>query len=170
MIVRSSMEIVRVTLLALLLSCGTVSAQQDKEPSAAALATAKEIVVLKGAANILDPMVPGVVERVKFALMQINPMLQKPLEEVSAQLRKHFASRTEQLHAGLAKLYAERFTEAELAEVLKFYKSPIGQKVMVEEPQIFEANVEELRAWQDKFSEEVMARFRTEMRKRGHDL
>ena len=27
-----------------------------------------------------------------------------------------------------------------------------------------------LQAWQDKFAEEVIARFRVEMKKRGHDL
>jgi hypothetical protein len=169
MIATASMRIVWVALLAggLGLLSGPALAQQ---PSAAALAMAKEIVKLKGAATLLDPMVPGVVERAKFTLMQTNPMLQKPLEEVAAILRKHFANRSAELFDNLAKLYAGRFTEAELKQVLAFYKSSAGQKVITQEPLIFEANVAQLNEWQQKFSQEVIARFRTEMRKRGHEL
>jgi hypothetical protein len=169
MIVPSSLALVRTALLAgaLALWSGAALAQQ---PSAAALAIAKEIVLLKGASSILDPLVPGVVERVKFTLMQTSPMLQKPLEEVSALLRKQYANQVEQLHDNLAKIYASRFSEAELKQVLTFYKSPLGQKVMRQEPLIFEANMAQLNGWQEKFSTEVMARFRAEMRKRGHEL
>jgi hypothetical protein len=143
---------------------------QAQKPSANAIAIAKEIIILKGAATILDPMVPGVVERVKFTLMQTNPMLQKPLEDVSAFLRKQYANRAAQLHENLARLYAARFTEAELKQVLAFYKSAAGKKVISQEALIFEENIEQLKIWQEKFSEEVLARFRAEMRKRGHDI
>ncbi|MFF7708777.1 DUF2059 domain-containing protein [Pseudomonas sp. NPDC007930] len=36
----------------------------------------------------------------------------------------------------LVKLYTENFTEAELKDLVKFYKSPLGQKVLQQMPQV----------------------------------
>jgi hypothetical protein len=70
----------------------------------------------------------------------------------------------------MAKTYAQRFTEAELKAVLAFYKSTAGKKTIDEEPRVIEAYVAQLATWQDKFAEEILGRFRTEMKKRGHEL
>jgi hypothetical protein len=161
----------RAALLACMLAAAISGpALAQKPPSANAIALAKEIVALKGSSAMLDPMVPGVIERVKFMHMQTNPMLQKPLNEVAAFLRKEYAARSAGLLNDLAKTYASHFTEAELKQVLAFYKTTAGKKVIAEEPRIFDDSMKQLKAWQDKFSQEVIARFRTEMRKRGHDL
>jgi uncharacterized protein len=156
-----------------LLACALVAVSMPahaQRPSANAISLARQIIDLKGSGSLLDPMVPGVIERVKYMLMQTNPMLQKALDEVALALRKQYASRTKGLLDNLAKLYASRFTEAELRQILAFYKSPAGKKVIVEEPQIFDENLRQLKDWQDKFADEILARFRAEMRKRGHDL
>jgi hypothetical protein len=98
-------------------------------------------------------------------------MLQKPLEEVSAALRKEYGKRAAtELANNLAKIYASRFTEAELKSVLAFYKSAAGKKVVDQEPRAFEEFVNYMKDWQDKFAEEILGRFRTEMKKRGHEL
>ena len=103
--------------------------------------------------------------------LQTNPTLQRPLDEVAASLRKEYAKRVAtELGGTLAKLYATRFTEAELKTVLAFYKSTAGRKVIDEEPRVFEQFVQHLKDWQDKFAEEVLGRFRVEMKKRGHEL
>jgi hypothetical protein len=170
MIAIPSVGVFRTILLACALAVLAGPALAQKPPSASAIALAKEIVALKGSAAMLDPMVPGVIERVKFMHMQTNPMLQKPLNEVAVALRKEYAARTAELLNTLAKTYASHFTEAELKQVLAFYKTPAGKKVIAEEPRIFDDSMKQLKAWQDKFSQEVIARFRTEMRKRGHDL
>ena len=69
-----------------------------------------------------------------------------------------------------AKLYAARFTEQELKDALAFYKSPLGKKVITEEPAILNQSMDNVDAWGGKFANEVMAKFRAEMKKKGHDL
>jgi hypothetical protein len=69
-----------------------------------------------------------------------------------------------------AKLYAAGFTEQELKDILAFYKSPAGKKVADQEAGILEHSLSDLDAWAAKFSEEILARIRAEMRKRGHEL
>ena len=143
---------------------------RTQEPSANAIKMAREILDLKNTGMLVNPMVPGVIERVKGMLASTNPALRKDLDAVADTLRKAFAPRSLELMNNVARLYASSFTEAELKEILTFYRSPTGKKVIQEEPQIFEDAVEGLKGWQDKFSEEVIARFRAEMKKRGHDL
>jgi hypothetical protein len=154
---------------ALVAVAGVAHAQQ-KPPSPAAVKIAQEILDLKNTAELFRPMVPGVIERVKGMLTQTNVMLRKDLDEVAANLNKVFAPRTSELLNQFAIVYASRFTEAELKEIVTFYRSATGKKVIVLEPQVFEDAMAGLDGWQEKFAEEVITRFRAEMKKRGHDL
>ena len=141
-----------------------------QQPSANAIALAKEIIVAKGAATMYDPVVSNLIERTKGALMQTNIMLGRELNEVAAKLRTELAPRSAELVNDAAKLYAARFTEQELRNTLAFYKSPLGQKVIAEEPAILNQSMSNVETWAAKFAEEVMIKFRVEMKKKGHEL
>src|SRR5437764_14681083 len=116
---------------ALLFACttfgGAVLAQPA--PSASAVTTAREVVETKGGGAMFDPVIISVVEQTKGALVQTNPQLSKDLNDVAAQLRTEFAGRRSELIMQAAKLYADRFTEQELKDMLAFYKSPLGKKM-----------------------------------------
>ena len=103
-------------------------------------------------------------------LMQTSPMLQKDLNAVALQLRRDLGKRQAELTEEAVRFYAARFTEAELKAIAAFYKTPLGQKVIAEEPKILEQSMTSAQAWAQKLEEEVIGRFRTEMKKRGHDL
>ena len=68
----------------------------------------------------------------------MNPNMFKDLTDVAATLRKEYAPRLSALRQDIVKLYAARFTEQELKEMLAFYKSPIGKKLLTEEPAFVE--------------------------------
>jgi hypothetical protein len=53
---------------------------------------------------------------------------------------------------------------------LTFYQSPLGQKVIAEEPKAADESMNLAGEWADKFSEEVINKMRAEMKKRGHDM
>jgi hypothetical protein len=146
------------------------AAPLPREPSASAMKIAREILDLKNSGYLFQPMVPGVIERVKSMLLQTNPALKKDLDDVAANLRKAYAPRFNELMTDIAWLYASRFTEAELKEIANFYRTALGKKVIELEPRIFDDAMLGLPKWQEKLSEEVIARFRAEMKKRGHDL
>lgn len=144
--------------------------QQAKPPSAGAVKMAREIIDLKGSTNLFTPMVAGVIERVKFMHLQTNPNLRKDLEDVAQNLRKEFAPRTAHLIGQVATYYASAFTEPELKEILAFYRTATGKKVIAIEPDLFAEAMQGLKDWQEDFGEEVLARFRAEMKKRGKAL
>lgn len=160
--------------LALVAVVGSARAEQKKqagpEPSANAMKMAREIIDLKNTSTLMAPMVPGVIERVKSMLLQTSPTLRKDLDDVANNLRKVFAARTTDLLTDISWVYASRFSEAELKEILTFYRTPTGKKLIVQEPLAFDDAMAGLPGWQEKFGEEVIARFRAEMKKRGHDL
>jgi hypothetical protein len=165
--------IARRALIALALVVVAVPAlaeEQQAEPSANAIAMAREIIDLKGSTALFAPLVAGVIERVRALHLQTNPNLRKDLDEVSATLRKLFAPRTAEVTAQFAKYYASSFTEPELKQILAFYRTPTGKKVIAIEPGLLQDAIAGLKDWQEDFGEEVLGRFRIEMKKRGHDL
>jgi hypothetical protein len=158
-------------LAAMLFACNLLVAPVQAQPaSAAALAAAKELVELKGAAQMFDPVVTGVVEQTKGALLQTNPQLAKDLTDVGNQLRNEFGPRRAELTDAAAKAYASRFSEQELKDVVTFYKTAAGKKMLQQEPLVLDETFGFIQQWQGRFGEEVMNRFRAEMKKKGHNL
>jgi len=155
-------------LLALVIAA--LSPAQAQQPSASAIALAKEIILVKGGNAIYDPVVPGIVNQARTLFLQSNPMLGKDLNEVAAKLQAELTPRTAELLNDGARLYASKFTEQELKDVLAFYKSPLGRKVITQEPAILDQSTTNVDAWANKLAEEVIAKFRNEMKRRGHEI
>jgi uncharacterized protein len=140
-------------------------------PSPAAILIAKQIIDIKNMkATAFDPLVRGVIEKAKNEFMQTNFMWAKDLNAVAADLEKQYAPRANELVDAAARIYASHFTEDELKQILAWDQSPIGRKMMVEEPKAFDESLAHAGEWGQDFSDEVIARMRDEMKKRGHDL
>lgn len=141
-----------------------------QQPTPAAVELARQLIVLKGGAPLYESVIPGVIEQAKNIYMQQNPMLQKDLDATAAALRTEFEPRKAELLTEVAKLYAARFTEQELKDVLAFYQTPVGKKMLAEEPKVIDQSMTLAQSWGNHFSDEVMAKFRDEMKKRGHNM
>ena len=78
--------------LAVLACIGIMKPAQAQTPGApptpAAILLAKQIVQIKGVDKLLDPLIRGVVEKVKDQFMQTNFMWAAVLNAVAAQLEK----------------------------------------------------------------------------------
>ena len=154
----------------LVLVLAVASPVQAQQPSANAIALAREIIIVKGGNSIYDPVVPQIIDRARTLFIQSNPMLSGALNEVAAKLRAELTPRVAELLNDGAKLYASRFTEQELKDVLAFYKSPLGRKVVAQEPSILDQSAANVDDWANKLADEVIAKFRAEMRKKGHEI
>jgi hypothetical protein len=152
------------------LACAGPAAAQQPTPSASAMATAKELLQAKGATAMFEPLLPGMIESTKNSFLPSNPSLFKEFNEVAAKLRSELAPRRDEVINQIARIYAQRFSEAEMKEVIAFYKSPAGKKFAAEEPTVIEQGLQQAEQWARSMSEEVMSKFRAEMKKKGHDL
>jgi uncharacterized protein len=163
-------RVVRAGLLALVLAATSSAALAQQQPSANAIALAKEIIAVKGGNQLYDPVIPQIIERARTIFIQSNPMLVTPINEVAAKLRAELTPRVNELINDGAKLYAARFTEQELKDALAFYKSPLGRKIITQEPIILDQSAANMDTWANKFAEEVISKFRAEMRRKGHEI
>lgn len=158
---------------------GPVAAQQKAAPQAApaqpkaspaAVAAAKEILAMKNAGAMYANAVPGMVEKTKTTLIAQNLNYQKDLNEVAPIVAQQLAGHQSEIGEGMAQIYASEFTEQELKDLVTFYKSPLGQKLITTEPQAIGLSMAFMNSWAENFSQTVIAAFRAEMRKRGKDI
>jgi hypothetical protein len=136
-----------------------------KPVSPSALAAAKELLTVKNVGQVYANAVPNIIQRVKDQILASNLSYQKDLNEAQSK-----AGRENEIGETMAKIYANDFTEQELKELTAFYKSPIGQKVLAQEPRSIQASMLYMNQWAQAFSEAVAADFRNEMKKRGKPL
>ena len=164
--------------LGLALAVGPASAQQKDAPAAvplkaaspAALAAAKEILAMKNASAMYANAVPNLVEQTKNGLIQNNLNYQKDLGEVAIVVAKSLAGREKEIGDGMAQIYANEFTEQELKDLVTFYKSPLGAKLLTTEPRAIQFSMSYMNQWAQVFGQEVNAALRAEMRKRGKPI
>jgi hypothetical protein len=163
----------------LALTAVPAEAQQKNAPAAttplkpgspAALAAAKEILTMKNAAAMYANAVPNLVEQTKNVLMQSNLNYQKDLNEVAVIVAKNLAGREKEIGEGMAQVYANEFTEQELKDLVTFYKSPLGQKLLSSEPRAIQFSMSYMNQWAQTFAETINGQFRAEMKKRGKDI
>ena len=141
-----------------------------KPGSPAAIAAAKEILAMKNAAAMYANAVPNLVEQTKNVLMQSNLNYQKDLNEVAVIVAKNLAGREKEIGDGMAQVYANKFTEQELKDLVNFYKSPLGQKLLTSEPRAIQFSMSYMNQWAQQFAEVINGQFRAEMKKRGKDI
>ena len=141
-----------------------------KDASPAAMAAAKEILSMKNAPAMYANAVPNLVEQTKNTLMQSNLNYQKDLNEVAIIVAKNLAGREKEIGEGMAKIYANEFSEQELKDLVTFYKSPLGQKLLSTEPRAIQFSMSYMNQWAQVFAETVNGQFRAEMKKRGKEI
>ena len=160
--------------VSLALAAAPVAAQQPapaaKPASAAALAAAKEILGMKNVSAMYASAVPAIVDQTKNSLLQSNLNYQKDLNEVAIVVAQNLAGREKEIGDGMAQIYASEFTEQELKDLVTFYKSPLGQKLLTNEPRAIQSSMAFMNNWARQFGEFVNGQFRAEMRKRGKEI
>jgi uncharacterized protein len=140
------------------------------QPSPGALLPAKQIVQVKNVKDAFQPIVRGVVQKTKDGFLQTNFMWSKDLNDSALTVEKQFQPHVAELVDVTARIYATHFTEQELRELLTFYQSPLGQKVLAQEPKVLDESMNYADNWADNLALEVGNAMRVEMKKRGHDM
>jgi hypothetical protein len=68
----------------------------------------------------------------------------------------------------IAAIYARNFTPDEIRDLVVFYRSPTGQKLIDKLPIVAKQSMETGQAWGRKLAGELQSRIAEELRKRGH--
>ena len=143
---------------------------QLKPASPAAIAAAKEILAMKKASDMYAGAVPTIVQQTKGALTQKFLNYQKDLNEVAVIVAQKLAGREKEIGDGMATIYANEFTEQELKDLVVFYKTPLGQKLLSSEPRAIQFSMSYMNQWGQVFAQTVNEQFKAEMKKRGKEI
>jgi hypothetical protein len=163
-------------LLGLALSTQPAAAQQQqqvptlKQGTPACMAAAREILQMKNAAAMYANAVPNIVAQTKDQILSTNLNYQKDLNEVAVIVAQKMAGKEKEIGEGMAQIYCNEFTEKEMTDLLAFYKTPLGQKLLTSEPRAIQFSMSYMNGWAQNFAETVNGEFRAEMRKRGKQI
>src|SRR5690349_20712003 len=144
--------------------------QPAKPPSPAALAAAREFLMMKNVGAMFAKAVPSVVDQTKNALIQQNLNYQKDLGEVAVVVAKNMAGKENEIGESMAQIYANEFSEQELKDLVTFYKTPLGQKLLTREPHAIQMSMGWMNQWGQEFGVKVNDEFKNEMKKRNKPI
>jgi hypothetical protein len=145
------------------------TASQSASYTESHLAAARELATITGITQLFDRMLPQFGAQIRQVAVT-RPELTKDLDQVLESLNSELEQQKVQVTAATARVYASRFSEAELKEIVAFFKTPIGQKYTRLTPFILDDVSLETQRWAEQVSEYVMTRVRAEMGKRGHQM
>jgi hypothetical protein len=157
-------------LLAALSAFSTAAHAQAAAPAASAVQLAREVVDASGATRSFAGIIPNILGQSLSVFVQQNPDLSKDLTESVKAIAPAFEKRSGEISDIVARVYATRFTEPELKELLNFYRSTTGKKFVSILPSVLEESFVKTQEWGGRISEEVVISLRAEMKKRGHTI
>ncbi len=165
-------------LLALLLAIGSPALGQSQpsgapkaEPEIGAhhLALARDVLLASGMAPAFDAIVPAVSEQIKKHAVA-RPHLAKEIDEVLAKIRPEMEMQKQRMIDEAARIYARALSEAELREIVAFFRTPAGQHYGATQAELADDLAGALQDGTQDLSEEMLKRVRAELEKRGHTL
>jgi len=118
------------------------------EPSPEAVAVAEEIIEVTGARahslKMVDAMLPTAIDAIKRRLPDVPD---SSLNLFRTTFRQEVEKSLPQMLHEEARLYAIHFSPSELNDLLAFYRTALGQKMLVEQPKIFTELLPLAQAW-----------------------
>ncbi|WP_373056102.1 DUF2059 domain-containing protein [Zunongwangia sp. H14] len=82
----------------------------------------------------------------QFEIMT-EPVVKMIPEENREAFKKELLTSMEDLYAQIAEVYVENFSEAELDEILAFYHTPVGEKMVAITPELTKKGMEIGQQW-----------------------
>ncbi len=158
------------TPFALMLLAGTGFAQPaGTQPSAAHMALATEVALNSGITRSFDSVTEPLLEELR-KMPVARPEIKKDLDAVVEMLKPELELQKKRMVTSTAAAFARNMTEAELRDIVAFFKSPVGRKYVDKQPAVFDDIMREMTKWSQEVEEYVLVRAKAEMQKRGHPL
>jgi hypothetical protein len=133
------------------------------------LALARELATINGVSQIFENMAPQFAAQMR-QITVTRPELAKDLDQVLEGMKPDVEARKQEMLNAVAQFYASALTEAELKDVVAFFKTPAGRKYVQITPQVMDQIADETERWVKRVQDYMLTRVRAEMSKRGHQL
>jgi hypothetical protein len=141
-----------------------------QSPNAGAEAAARELVDTIKLADQFKVMMPMIFRQMKPAIVQNRPEVDRDFDALAPKLMDSMGARLDELQSAIVLIYASNFTEAELRDLIAFYKSPSGQKFLQKTPFVTQQTMTAGQKFGQSASADLQKQMREELRRKGHDL
>jgi len=137
------MKRLHLVLAVFLLSASAIAAHAADDVSAGQRKKIVELMDVMGMKNITRQVSMSVAKQLAYGLKQAQPDIdRKAFEIVLSVSDEMLTARSDEFLGKIVPLYAKHFTEAELDELLAFYRSPIGRKTNETMPGLMQESME----------------------------
>jgi uncharacterized protein len=162
-----SKSFLRAMLFVVTVCCPPAWGQQIAPVEPERLAAAKELLRVTEAAKGFEAALIGMREPLQRLALKANPGREADVSGTLDTVFKRMLERKTEALDLIAPLYAERFSVAELNEVIAFYKSATGAKFISAQPQIIQQSMVIGQAWGRRIGEEIQHELQKELQARG---
>jgi len=155
-------------LLALLAGLASATTARAQDPDPAAVAKAKEVMAAAHSDKMMDQMITLMEKPLSQLIEGANPGRGKEVtdllhDRVIPAMRERMPEFTDLA----ARVYAKHFTVEDLDQLIAFYDSPVGKKLLAEQGQMLTEMSQIGQAWGRNVAIEVMRKLAPEFQKRG---
>lgn len=141
-----------------------------QSPNAGAEAAARELVDTIKLADQFKVMLPVIFRQMKPAIVQNRPEVDRDFDALAPKLLDSMSARVDELQSAVVLIYASNFTEAELRDLIAFYRSPTGQKLLQKTPFVTQQTMIAGQKFGQSAAADLQKQMREELRRKGHDL
>lgn len=155
--------------LGLALICAAPAFAQAPALTPSHLQAAREVMDLTGVTQNITNIYPEFEAGAK-ELIATRPEMAADAKGVLAELKPEADRRADDMAKTAAAIFASKMSEADMKEVVAFFKSAVGQRYTSMRAAAMQDLFKELQPWSVQTSNYLFDRFSQEMRKRGHTL
>ena len=141
-----------------------------QSPSPEATSAARELIVAMKATDQFKAILPLIMQNLKPAIVQNQPDVEKDFDAITPAMIDMAMSKLPALTELMAQVYARNFTTAELNDLMAFYKTPTGQKLLQSMPVITQQSLAAGQQFAQTIVTDLQKQIVDEMKKRGHTL
>ena len=148
----------------------SVPATRAQTPTPDAMAAARSLVNTMKLADQYKALLPAILLGLKPALTQDRPEIEQDYDAMMPMIADAFTPYYTSMVDGIATVYANNFTAAELREIEAFYRQPVGQKMLEKMPAISQQALAVGQEIGRTAADDLRQRLTEALRQKGHKL
>lgn len=134
------------------------------------LALAKKYVAMTDTGHLYERIIVDTSKKSMDFLVQQNPAIAASIATAAKDVATSYFDGNNELHDSFARIYAVRFSVEELNEIIAFYETPVGQKLLANNQDIGKNIESAAMIWKSNLETEIAIKLRTLLKERGFDI
>jgi uncharacterized protein len=131
------------------------------------LAAARELIGVMKATDQFKLLLPGIFEALKPAIVQDRPDVAKDYDTIVPIVTAAAVKRLDQFADMMAGIYARNFSVDDIRDLIAFYRSPTGQRLIAQQPVIAQQSLAAGQQFGQELVEDIKEQITEELKKRG---